>query len=557
MNRCLLSFAIAARLFAQPKTPELPDASVSGVVKDAVSGEPLAGYNVSTYTNVTWVGDSIFMSPTHKEVKSVTDAYGRYKLSGLPPGPYRIEAGNAAVFGNSMTKRVTLAGQDLEGIDFRFKVDGWISGMVIDEYKEPVPGINVYLVSPEYFGGELGYFIASIGRTDDRGEYKLTRVAAEHTYLVMASQRMQKVPPHSMAPVDPRLRRRVPMRTFYPNATTPEGAGTINVRPGEHREGVNIEVRKSANYCLDAVLSGPMGPGEIQFSVEGAQPSFGMSSAGGFPFSGTPTGKTGPDGKLRFCDLSPGIYRLTAFDQAPQNSAQVGPNRATTLITIVDQDVHAKLGLTPGPVVAGEVVFDGQAPAEPITTKLNVRLTPLLRPQVPGERPSALSAIPGTFSLNSMTTGDYTVYAMFNLPGTYVKDVRYAGQSILYQPLRAGENAGTGLSVVLARDGATVSARVTDKDGAPVRDIPVLLLPVDAATPAVVQAAMVTGATDQQGQYTSQTIAPGKYYVVATDSRIDATPECIDRLWRSRNKFTETSIAPNAATQLTLTPVTL
>jgi protocatechuate 3,4-dioxygenase beta subunit len=111
--------------------------------------------------------------------------------------------------------------------------------------------------------------------------------------------------------------------------------------------------------------------------------------------------------------------------------------------------------------------------------------------------------------------------------------------------------------VVLARDGATVSARVTDKDGAPVRDIPVLLLPVDAATPAVVQAAMVTGATDQQGQYTSQTIAPGKYYVVATDSRIDATPECIDRLWRSRNKFTETSIAPNAATQLTLTPVTL
>src|SRR5262249_42504693 len=151
-------------------------------------------------------------------------------------------------------KRINMAGQDLEGIDFRFKVEGMIAGKVVDEYKEPVPGMTVYLISPEYYGGGLGYFIKNLTPSDDRGHVKLTRVMPEHTYVVMAEQRPQKMPPHSAAPLDPKLRRRVPMRSFYPNATTKETGALISVRPGEHREGVDIEVKKSLNYCMDAQL---------------------------------------------------------------------------------------------------------------------------------------------------------------------------------------------------------------------------------------------------------------------------------------------------------------
>ncbi|HJZ83100.1 MAG TPA: hypothetical protein VKD91_22220, partial [Pyrinomonadaceae bacterium] len=98
-----------------------------------------------------------------------------------------------------------------------------------------------------------------------------------------------------------------------------------------------------------------------------------------------------------------------------------------------------------------------------------------------------------------MTTGDYAVRATMNIPRLYVKDVHYDGHSILYQPLRVGETAGTGMQIVIARDGATISARVTNKDGQPLPDISVLMIPADVSSPAMVQAAMAAGATDQAG----------------------------------------------------------
>jgi len=527
----------------------LPNASVSGVVRDAVTGRPLAKYNVSTYVNATWGNNALYTSPTTKQVNSVSDEQGHYKLSDLPAGTYRIQAASAESFGVSMTKVVNVSGQDIEGIDFRFKVEGSITGRIVDEYKEPVPGMTVYLISPEYYGGELGYFIKNQTRTDDRGQYKLARVLPEHTYVVMAEQRPQRMPPHSTVPLDPKLRRRVAMRTFYPNATSKESAALVSVRPGERREGVDIEVKRSLNYCLDAQLSGPMGAGEFNFRVEGAQPSAGMSSNGGMS-GGAPQGSTGPDGKLRVCDLAPGIYRLGATEKTPnlnQNSF-----RTTALVTIVDQDVQLKLGLTSGPVLTGEVMWDGEPPAEPVKGRANIVLTPLLRPGELGERPGDRSEIPGTFSLKDMTTGEYAVRVMMNIPGLYVKDIRYAGHSIMYQPLRAGDTTGTAMQVAIARDGATISARVTNKDGAPVPDVSVLIIPSDVSSPAILQAAMATGQTDQTGVYTSHLLAPGKYYVVATESLINSTPECIDRIWRDRTMYKETTVAPNGTAQVSL-----
>jgi hypothetical protein len=93
--------------------------------------------------------------------------------------------------------------------------------------------------------------------------------------------------------------------------------------------------------------------------------------------------------------------------------------------------------------------------------------------------------------------------------------------------------------------------------GAPVPDVSVLMIPSYVSSPAILQAAMATGQTDQTGAYTSHLVAPGKYYVIATESLINATPECIDRIWRARTKFAETTVAPNGTAQVTLTPVVL
>jgi hypothetical protein len=205
--------AAAAAMAQQPAG--ITNAAVSGVVKDAATGKPLANYNVSTYVSATWVNDTIVQSANTKQVQSVTDEQGHYRIGDLPPGKYRIEAVNAQSFGSNSTRRVTLSGQDLDGIDFVVKVPGSISGKAVDENKEPMPGLTVYLVSREYYSGVLGYFFKNSGRTDDRGEYTLQRVEAGRRYLVMVERREQRLAAHDYVPLDTKLRRRVLVRRCY------------------------------------------------------------------------------------------------------------------------------------------------------------------------------------------------------------------------------------------------------------------------------------------------------------------------------------------------------
>ena len=94
----LLALAAAmAQDAARPTAPQNPslNVTVSGTVKDSITGKPLANYSVSTNINATWVNNTFVSNSSTKEVKSTTDESGRYKLSDLPPGNYRISARDA------------------------------------------------------------------------------------------------------------------------------------------------------------------------------------------------------------------------------------------------------------------------------------------------------------------------------------------------------------------------------------------------------------------------------------------------------------------------------
>jgi hypothetical protein len=165
------------------------------------------------------------------------------------------------------------------------------------------------------------------------------------------------------------------------------------------------------------------------------------------------------------------------------------------------------------------------------------------------------SEIPGTFILDGAFQDDYSVRAAINVPRIHVKDITYAGRSVLYEPLHMGTAmSGTGLRVAMAHDGATLSVQVADKDGNPGADLKVLLMPAEVPSEAVLAARLVEGQTDQLGQYTSQTMAPGKYYVMATEDGVDSTPESMGAMWRARNRFQEVTLAPGGTAQVKLEP---
>jgi hypothetical protein len=558
MRTPLIILTVCAAALAQdaPPTSKTPvlNAAVSGTVRDKNTGKPLADYMVSTYIGVTWVGNTVVIPAGSKDVKATTDESGHYRISDLPPGPYRIMARNSHGRITGVTKHIALNGHDIEDLNFDFVVPGTIKGKILDENKEPIPDIMVSVISREYFLGSTGYFFTpGSASTNDRGEFTLTDIEAGRAYLLVAEPRPLQIPAHSNVPLNPKLRRRIATRTWYPNSPARDGAAPITLQPAEIREGIVIEMKKSPSYCAEGtLLTGSGGPGALRFSLEAQQPSSGVSEGGGL-FRAAPSGSTGADGAFRFCDLSPGTYRITAM----QTKGDLLYGVST--INIADRDIAGlKIAALPTQPIEGEVVLDGPVPANPLPRKVSLSLQPLLRTIMPGELPGGIRAdIPSTFTIPGVTPDDYFIRPFIDGPDLYIKDIQWAGISIKYQALRPAASSGTGLRVVIGQDGATLSATVSAKDGNPASDIKVIVLPAQISSEAILSAAMVYGQTDQAGKFTSQPLAPGAYYVGAVDTSIDHTTDFIARLWRSRARFTEIDVAPKAVAQITLEPIAL
>jgi hypothetical protein len=98
---------------------------------------------------------------------------------------------------------------------------------------------------------------------------------------------------------------------------------------------------------------------------------------------------------------------------------------------------------------------------------------------------------------------------------------------------------------------------VTDKDNNPMPDFKVVLLPASASTDAGLADSMLQGQTDQYGAYSSGTIAPGKYYVLATNDSVDRTPETIAKLLLARTNANQMELPPNGSVSVTLLPTDL
>jgi len=452
-----------------------------------------------------------------------------------------------------------LGGQDPSSIDFRLQENGAVSGRVLGQSNEPMPGLEVVLIGREYFAGALRYYRRRATATDDRGEYRLQEIPPGTSFLLLARERNTGMSPMSQVPNDPKLRRPAPAPTYYPNSTRPEEGELITLRAGESRENIDIRMLRSPSYCVEGTLRAAGGPADLSFWIHEEEMSFGLGPSGGV--TGVPPGgKCGPDGKIRVCGLHPGSYRLTAFTGNLNSPVDFG----ATLITIADRDLR-DVTITPQPRVplTGRVVWASAPPEKPVNSQLSVLLTPLDRTAGGlGER--ATSPVPGEFSVKTHSGQDllmdeYFVRVMGLTDPLYVKDITYGATSVIRSPLKlGGAMTGAELRVIVGHDGGSLAARVADKDGKGVPDVNVILMPKDAASEADLAAMRITGQTDQNGGYSSPTLAPGHYYVLATPSDVtDWSPESIGKLWGARLKAHEAEVGPNATVQVTLEPVVL
>jgi hypothetical protein len=235
----ILILVAAGQVFAQPTQIDNRPRTASIAGRVTAGGAPVANALVtvmeddSKYRNAP-IGvesqDKVF-------VKVRTDDDGRYRVAGLAPGAYFINAlSKAYVAAKNSTvtdsgKSVTLDdGESREDIDIALIRGGVITGRVVDAEGRPLIESGMQLLPVAEDGKATGGLFHPgdwmMMRTDDRGVYRIYGVPAGR-YLIgvegMTAFRNRKYP-----------------QTFYPDAANRNEAKIIEIKEGSEVIGIDI-----------------------------------------------------------------------------------------------------------------------------------------------------------------------------------------------------------------------------------------------------------------------------------------------------------------------------
>ena len=149
--------------------------TVSGVARNAVSGDPLAKASV-VLLQMDRPNQSLAPSTT-------TDGEGRFAMNGIEPGQYRTMAQrvgfvSADQTGGTPSAALTLAkGQTLSGVEIKLTPQSVVTGRITDQDGDPVPFASISLARPRYIRGKRQLMPVGSAQSNDLGEYRLFGVS--------------------------------------------------------------------------------------------------------------------------------------------------------------------------------------------------------------------------------------------------------------------------------------------------------------------------------------------------------------------------------------------
>ncbi len=192
----LLSFLLTAGVSHLDAVPPIPTYRIAGIVVDSVTGQPLEGAQV-TITAVT---------NSDEPQTFLTSTDGRFLFADLAPGKYRLMAGRRGYAHQGfyqhegyMTDIATGPGLDSEHIRFPLAPSSVITGVVTDEWGDPVRDAKVLLFQQSMFDGSRTLRFISQTTTDDQGRYRFAHLlsgtysVAVYAHLWYAQSQVQYV----------------------------------------------------------------------------------------------------------------------------------------------------------------------------------------------------------------------------------------------------------------------------------------------------------------------------------------------------------------------------
>ena len=453
----------------------------------------------------------VLTSPALAEPRvTLSGADGTYQFQHLPAGSYSLSATRSGYAPQEYGQRrsapamvVPLGnGQRLTGIDFALAPAGVIAGRLLDEDDRALAGATVEALISRTDNNQPTLVSVATAQTDDRGEFRLTGLAAGQYYVSAFDPAFAGVGDETG-----------PLRytpTSYPGVAVLEQAARVGVTPGVEPPRISFKLKIIRPSRVSGVIAAE---GRRQL-LSGAVI---MAPIRGEWLNAVPTQDVMilPDGSFAFRNVPPGTYQIRARGQVEPGGK---PLFATYKVLIDGRDISdVALTLQPGASIAGHLVVEAGRPAKPDFAKLRVR-APFSDGSSFGDTVTGAILPDGSFVVGGLMAGAH-ILAVEGLSYPWVmKSVTYRGQDITDAGLDISgrQQRFDEVRVVITDVASEVSGIVRDAAGAAVPDATVLIVPLSETFWTRTGRRLGVLRTDAGGRYRVRGLPAGEYRAVAS-----------------------------------------
>jgi hypothetical protein len=498
-------------------------ASISGRVRAAGSGAPVAAL-------VVLVGAPLLDSATAASWREeaaktgiVTDRFGRFSITSIRPGTYRLiaapstqsgrylAAGYGATRANDPGKSIVVrSGDDIRNADIILPTALAIEGRVVDEAGEPLSRMSV-VAGRIMAGSDIAQRVpqTSIG-TDDLGRYRIYGlepgeyvVAVENSPFVVTPVNWPDARGVSGAfTVDPDPTTFV--TTFYPSTISESSAQRVRLAAPNDVIGIDITLIRTGRCRVSGTVLDSHGVPAP--NAQGMLLRPGIGHIGNNPFM------TDATGRFQVAGLDPGDYRLLVGGDAWPGLSPVNRRAEFTDMALsVTGDLSDLAVVTQaGARVSGRLVFADVPPAALPAIRLALRR--------PDDRTGRLSEISATLDeqLRFFATDVFgpRLVRVSSLPkGWVVKAVMLNGTDITDVPTAfRGEDDGR-LEIVLTSRSSTLEGQVRSETGS--GEATVYVFSDDRTAWSMSSPRTVFSDVPEGGRFTVNGLVAGRYYAIA------------------------------------------
>ena len=531
--RLIIALGSAMALFGQQQQqvpqqsvtdPSIKLGRITGKVLNAITGEPVRKATVSLQP----AGGQQGGGGQARGLSAATDNAGAFVFENVSPGNYRLSGEKTGFIhsnfggrgGGAIGSQLAIAaGTEKADVIVRITPQGIVSGRILDEDGEPMEGVSIQLLRPQYFASQRRIMGAAGNQTNDRGEFRVTNVAPGKYYLQV--QRMN----NGNMPIQQGKEEFGYPKLFFPGVETIEQAQRVEVGAGQEVSNLQMALRKIRVYRVRGHVPGIAAPAVQQQGAQGGgrrggngmviqlRPDGGSSDMIGPGFGpGMNGGQVRADGNFEIAGVSPGAYKLTLSSFGEGRPKVVGSLK----ISVGNDNVEGVV-LAPSPLVSfqGKIVVEGDKTAVNMKS-VRVQLMPVDMGGM-GFNPSIEVAADGSFSATELSQDKYRIMVT---PGAaaYVKSITAGGQNILDTGIDLSSGGVGPMEVLLSTKIATVNGMVEKQkqDDAPGS----VVIAIVGANSELTLLSTSSGQSalarvDESGKFSIANLPPGEYKLIA------------------------------------------